>query len=767
MASIVPCSRHHRSVSATTEALLALVLALGLVALPACTQGPQGVDDPEPTGQAVGSQQLGAGFVVWESARGGDWRIWTRRLDGSGLRQLTPDEGASESDGPGTRQQGPAQHCCPHLSPSGRRLVYLSRAVPRGRDARREVAGTLLLLDLDSDLVREGNPPRVLSRAARTYGRGHRAAVWRNEHELIYLDAQGRTLLLDVERHLAGQPSAARILVDQQDAELGWLIDPTLRYATTGVPSFSLFQPAADGENRSGRIAERRQLGGCEPYFSGDGHWGLWVHGAGGPLRAMRLDSRESTTLLRKNDSRLPGQGYTYFPMLSRDARLLAFAASPGGHDHYASNYDIFVAPVDPSTLQLLAAPLRLTEHPGSDRYPDVHLAPPAAGENYADIWTRSPPSRDASETPGTVNEDASIAWPTTRGDLLLLWQSASASNLVPLTVGASGRGSEPALESSVNLDASDLAHLDRQGRLQLTGGRFTAGAEWAQQVLTGARDRNELSVELTVQPLPAEWQPAKDVENSGVLVQLGRGGQTKLALHQRDRQLELRLQLGPNLETASLVELTPGQVHHVAFTYTPGRLRAYLDGEPVLNSDRLQRDFFRWRQPMRAGESAPGWLQFGPWPGSLEGVAIYGRLLDEAEVRAHAETYAQLRAGRPSVEARRVVAELVAKSATPTLDEIAPYVDALAIYEYRVLRWLDGGEGKASATNDEQLLRVVHWVILDAEELSITKSALGSEVELTLEPYAAQPQLPEHVLSETLEPRYDLDLWFALQPFP
>ena len=54
------------------------------------------------------------GFVVWESNRSGHWRIWTRRLDGEGLRQLTPHEERRA-------------HFSPHLSPDGRHLVYLSQ----------------------------------------------------------------------------------------------------------------------------------------------------------------------------------------------------------------------------------------------------------------------------------------------------------------------------------------------------------------------------------------------------------------------------------------------------------------------------------------------------------------------------------------------------------------------------------------------------------------------------------------------------------------
>lgn len=36
--------------------------------------------------------QLGSGFVVWESNRTGHGRIWRRELDGSGLRQISPEE---------------------------------------------------------------------------------------------------------------------------------------------------------------------------------------------------------------------------------------------------------------------------------------------------------------------------------------------------------------------------------------------------------------------------------------------------------------------------------------------------------------------------------------------------------------------------------------------------------------------------------------------------------------------------------------------------
>lgn len=287
---------------------------------------------------------LAKGFIVWESNRSGDWRMWTRRLEGSAPRQLSPEE-------PGR------QHCCAHISPDGLQLVYLSRVVSRDRYPELEVPGELRLLRLD------GTGERVLVADARPYGWGNRAAVWRSARELSYSDADGRTHLLDV---VSGGSSP---LTNERRTELAWLLDATLRYAVDGSPTFSSYDA---GERR---VVEGLRRPGCEPYFSHDGRFGFWVQGAGGPILWIELQSGATGTLLDQNDGRIPGaQRYAYFPMLSRDGRMLAFGASPGDHDHFRSNYDLFVAPVDPASLELLGRPLRLTSHPASDRYPDVHV---------------------------------------------------------------------------------------------------------------------------------------------------------------------------------------------------------------------------------------------------------------------------------------------------------------------------------------------------------------------------------------------------------
>ncbi len=299
---------------------------------------------PPPTARRPEQALPARGFLVWESNRTGEWRIWTRRLEGSTPRQLSANEEGR-------------QHCCAHLSPDGSMLAYLSRSVPKDEYPELEVGGDLRLLRLD------GGGERTLVGDARPYGWGNRAIVWRDNRELIYIGGEGRTFLLDT------TTGRTLTLSDEPRVKLAWLFDATLRHAVNGSPTFSPYDAAGK------RIQEAERWPGCEPYFSHDGRFGFWVEQAGGPVRSVELATGKTGVVLDNLDPRIPGsQRYAYFPMLSRDGRMLAFGASAGDHDHFNSNYDIFVAPLDPSSLQMRGRPQRMTSHPASDRYPDVHV---------------------------------------------------------------------------------------------------------------------------------------------------------------------------------------------------------------------------------------------------------------------------------------------------------------------------------------------------------------------------------------------------------
>ncbi len=215
---------------------------------------------------------LGQGFLVWESSRSGTWRIYRQELDGSGLRRISPQEPGHD-------------HFAPHLSPDGSRLVYLS--YPTGSSGYQPVAkGIKVAMHL---LAADGSEDRVLLEDARAYW-GNRAAVWRSASELHCIDAQGHGLYLDL------HTMEPRRLTEEGDEEYGWLVNAQATYATKGNPSFSPFDASR------GSIAQRRMMAGCQPYFSGDGIWGYWNAGLGGPIQRFELASGDIDTILAQDD---------------------------------------------------------------------------------------------------------------------------------------------------------------------------------------------------------------------------------------------------------------------------------------------------------------------------------------------------------------------------------------------------------------------------------------------------------------------------------
>lgn len=289
----------------------------------------------------------GDGFVAWESNRTGRWRVWARNLDGSDLRQVSPDE-------PGR------DHYCPHVSPDGSRLLYLS--YPQDRNGYQNHRGSyrvpLHLVD-----VRTGEDT-VVADDARSYFE-NRGAVWVDADTFIFIGGDGQTY----ERNLATGDRTR--LTGEAHAEYGWLTNATKTYATDGRPEFSPF----DAQSKT--IAHRQRQGGCQPYFTHDGVWGYWMGGGGGPVQRMNLDTRKVSTILRKNDPSLPrDRGYIYFPMSSYGSELFAFGASPNQHDHHTADYDIFVARTDPRTLEIIGTPARYSFDGGTDRFPDVFVRP-------------------------------------------------------------------------------------------------------------------------------------------------------------------------------------------------------------------------------------------------------------------------------------------------------------------------------------------------------------------------------------------------------
>ncbi len=822
-----------------TAEIAVLLLAACTGELPAAAPAPLG-PGPVAAAQREAPEPPGQGFVVWESNRTGAWRLWIRDLDGSPPRQLTTEE-------------DDRQHCCPHVSPDGQRLVYLR--LPRGQAGYPEsgAAGPMHLLDLDS------GDDRVIAGEARTYFE-HRAAVWRSASELIYIDAGGFTRSLDV---VTGN---GRQLTDRAEARHGWLINSRLTHATTGRPSFSTYDAGAR------RVEPATVLGGCQPYFSHDGRWGIWVAGAGGPIRALELASRRSIEILAKSDPRLPaGQGYLYFPMLSHDSTLLAVAASPDQRDHQSSNYDVFVAAVDPDTLEVLGDAWRATSDQASDRFPEVWARPFALGRHFGEAplsvtftapgggdwrWsfgdgtehtgtraehtfeqagsypvaaTRGPdvlrgfvrvrPAKppqvagvalrrdrevvvqfdetvdlqaaeaafesglvierlepgddgrslivnlaaglDTLETlrldgvsdraqrpnamPPAKLEVAPPLWPADRRGLLFLWDSGDAANEI--------EDSETGRFRTSLLTARGRAWLDRNHAMELDGGFFFAADDSVLGVLAGCRRTNELTLEATLTPRdPSTPAMARIVSFSSGL------RSRNFTLGQQGDRLVLRLRTATTGQNADRPQLDLGRLEagrpaHVLVTYTPGRLLAWVDGAKTLDTDAVQDGFFHWKaRPLVFGNE---WQAERPWYGTLEAIAVYDRALGEEEaLESHRRAKRRI-AERPPVATIRLRATLIGRSRTPSLQEIAPYREALAVFEYRI-------EEVVAGELTGSLVRVAHRVLADGEALPVSRRPEGRSYALEVESFFDQPQLESLYLSNTLPERPGSPLYFS-----
>jgi hypothetical protein len=197
------------------------------------------------------------------------------------------------------------------------------------------------------------------------------------------------------------------MLVAGDGQEFGHLLDATRRHATSGKPTFCSYDPSRKA------LTPRHREQGCQPYFSRDGRWGFWIARPGGPIRRIDLRSGEWADIVRRDDTRIPPEfGHVYFPMVSPGQRLIAFGASGGEHDHFRADYEIFVAPLDPRTLELIGDAVRYTFNSATDRFPDVFLAGMELGRLRGEV-----PLAVALQAPDEEEDGPDASWLWSFGD--------------------------------------------------------------------------------------------------------------------------------------------------------------------------------------------------------------------------------------------------------------------------------------------------------------------------------------------------------------
>ena len=809
-------------------AFLSIALLLPL-ANPVVIRAAEDTDSPEywkPAQKAI--SDLGDGFLVWESRRENDtWAIWTIKLDGTGLRRLTPRDGRF--------------HNAAHISPDGKRVVYLSQ--PKGdldKLPESERRTPLHLINID------GTGDHIIVPDARMYG-WPRAAVWFNDNELAYIDPAGNTYRLNL------------ITGESKPLYMGgglWLPNAKLTHM---AQCFSTFCPYDAKEQK---ISGLPALGGCQPYFTQDGNWGFWMHG-GEQVAKMNLATRVIGPIIEGHQM-VEDRDHLYCPMISDNSMLLAFvgcnskkliAGDNGGYFGCSlSPYKIFVIRLDPNTLEMVSSPVRYTFEVPCDRFPDVWQATPAFGYRsdkapYTLEVTTNGLSADAKWDFGdgatgtsamgkhTYDKPGVYVFKVLDGDKDLRGLVRVGEPKPPKATGAivenekeivvlfdepvQLKNATASLESGGKIERLQPAEDNRSLRAILPA-RPTKN-DWL--LLDNITDRAQhphpmtkarLAVQASLWPtnrkgLSFVWETgdkpntARDPmtgqvqtyglvgygwtwtdHNNALVLNGGMGnffgmGESFNNAVRRTKGFTIELTITPRDVTSKRQHIcsyglwqngnklsfeAPGktvelgvveanQRYHLMLTYAPGRLIGYVNGQEAVNTNAVT-DSLEGNWP-GSNLVLGGDLDGGAWMGTVEGAALYDRVLGPEEARANCEAQQSILKARKPVPLLEVAAKLVASSKVPTPQEAAPYLRAFSVLEYEIEKVIRG-EYKSKR------IRVAHWVVLNGEPTPIARMPLGDQAHLILEPFADNRQLADDTITDTLEINPDLPLYFGVQ---
>lgn len=362
-------------------------------------------------------------------------------------------------------------------------------------------------------------------------------------------------------------------------------------------------------------------------------------------------------------------------------------------------------------------------------------------------------------------------AWPSSRSGLEFLWEGNKRQNFQYDANAGAFTNAQTRLKGP--------ARYGRFGEMALQGGVIHA-IDAGKGVYEACRKSNQVTVEAVV--LPANiYQGWAGGPRS--IISCGWGGQRdsvnfrlaqehdKLVMYLRQRSAENNRTSVERTELCAITDVAPS---HVIVSYKPGELTCYLNGKRVIQTDALTGTLQWNRPPVQQGlnfggirpHNQPFWVvratlpAFPVWRGTLEGVAMYSRALGAEEAAANFAAYDAIMKARTVAPRIKLRAKLAAKSDTPNAREIAPYRDALAVYEYDVEEILSGKYGPKK-------IRVAQWGLIDTRPAPVSAAAIGSTAVLVVEPFSDHPQLEAEMMSDTLEENYDLDLYADLANGP
>ena len=219
--------------------------------------------------------------------------------------------------------------------------------------------------------------------------------------------------------------------------------------------------------------------------------------------------------------------------------------------------------------------------------------------------------------------------WPTNPNGVVFLLPPDATNSFTPeqgLQVFATGPAGPFTLRPRRN------ARFFRTGRFVFDNGAFLADRSAGEAISRAMQASQSLAIEMTIQPS----EITSDVAGT-VLAFSDDDGSTRMAVRQQEDALGIELSASP-AETRFLFQFTDTEPHHVVILVSPERLRCFVDGQMTADHRDVVVDFAQW--PVEFLVLGNDWLGENPWKGTLDGIAIYSRVLTDEEIRRNGLHY-------------------------------------------------------------------------------------------------------------------------------
>ncbi len=324
--------------------------------------------------------------------------------------------------------------------------------------------------------------------------------------------------------------------------------------------------------------------------------------------------------------------------------------------------------------------------------------------------------------------------WPANRKNLVFLWESKNAPNLVLFN--------DDVNYTSCKL-TGDSKIFDDKGRVKSNSGVAIANEIVSKTAIAECHRNKALSIELSCTPYSIQEKNTTFISIGNIII--------------RRDSLSFFIDF-PGNKPSSKITIQPCPLsmaapfppfERITISINSKELNAYQGSTKTYHTKLTPNFFSRWKgNDIKVGSSATN-----KSISTIDAITIYSRSLSAND--AQISTEAAAKRLTPMETAQIVVkAKLVAMTPTPLPKDILPYKHALITHKYLILDVLKGY--KIAANKDDNLL-VARWGIISAKQTALANMKVGDECELTLENFKDHPDLEHQYTVDALTDEYDL----------